>query len=244
LRYRLARRVNFRRTLLAAVDAFNEGTPTSIAKAHRLVQRCDAARQFTTLDEIVWGGIISSLSDSLFYEYAPALLKFRTLITKGSNEVHRAYLNYDFRDDFTQVEQDWYARLREMLDFFDDFPFRDVKVSIAEYKRRTLEIERLASQSPPQARLGDEMIYHFILREVTEITTTIGLSPPLLARGRIVPVGEHSAMPPQTDDWLEGQPNPRESLKWARKALRSIVEDGWMLITWQVTRHHYNLSLH
>jgi hypothetical protein len=244
----LARRVNFRRTLLAAVDAVLEGAPSSLEKAHRLVDRWYAARQFTNLDEIVWGHMISSLTDSLFYESPPMLREYRSLLAKGSANVHRAYLNFDFRDQFDQVEQAWYAELWEMLDFFEGFPFEDAELSRADYERRKLRIIQLALQSPPPARLGDEMVYHFIMREVTEITTSIGLSPRLMAQGRMVPVGRYSAMPsampPQTDDWLEGEPDPSEGLEWARKALRSIVEQGWMLITWQVTRNHYNLSLH
>jgi hypothetical protein len=240
----LARRVNFRRTLLAAIDAFLEGTPTSLEQAHRLVERCRAACQFTTLDEVVWGGMISSLTDSLYYESLPILREFRSLLAKGSTNVHRAYLNYDFRDQFTQIEHDWYAQLWDMLDFFDPFPFGSATEAINEYKRRQFVIESLALQSPPPSRLGDEMIYHFILREVTEVTTRVTLGLGLLARGRLIPGGVYSVIPPQTDDWLECEPDPRESLAWARKALRSIVEEGWMLITWQVTRHHYNLSLH
>jgi hypothetical protein len=90
------------------------------------------------------------------------------------------------------------------------------------------------------------MIYHFVMREVTEITTTIYLRPFLLEQGRMIPDIEYSAFSPQprTRNWLDQAPDPKESLTWARKALRSIVEEGWMLITWQVTRHHYNLSLH
>jgi hypothetical protein len=242
----LARRVNFRRTLLAAVDAFLEGTPTSIERAQRLVERCYTARRFTTLDEIVWGGIISELSDSVFYEHLPTLRKHRVTLASGSNEIHRAYLNFDFRDWFTQVEQDWYAQLWEMLDFFDAFPFTNPTEAIAEYEQRSSAIEDLTLQSPPPGRLGDEMIYHFVMREVTEITTNICLRPILLEQGHMIPDVEYSAFSPQprTPNWLDQAPDPKESLVWARKALRSIVEDGWMLITWQVTRHHYNLSLH
>jgi hypothetical protein len=165
-------------------------------------------------------------------------------LAKGSTDVHRAYLNFDFRDQFDQVEQVCYAELWNMLDFFQGFPFDDAELARADYERRKLRIIQLALQSPPPASLGDEMIYHFIMREVTEITTSIGLSSALLARKSMIPVGRYSAMPPQTDDWLDEKPDPRESLERARKALRSIEEQDWMLITWQVTRHHYNLSLH
>jgi hypothetical protein len=185
----LARRVNFRRTLLAAVDAFIEGTPTSIEKGLRLVGRCYAARQFTTLDEVVWGGIISTLSDSIYYEHAPTLLEFRSLLAEGSTNIHRAYLNHDFRDEFTQAEQDWYARLWSMLDFFDTFPFTNAAEAIAEYEQRSAAIRDIALQSPPPRRFGDEMIYHFILREVTEIATSVRLGLGVLARGRLIPGG-------------------------------------------------------
>jgi hypothetical protein len=240
----LAHRVSFRRTLLAAVDAFLEGTPTSIEKAHRLVERWRAARQFHTLDEIVWGGVISSLSDSVYYEDVPSLLEFFTLLAEGSTEIHRAYLNFNFRNQFDQVEQVWYAELWDMLDFFQGFPFDDAELARADYERRKLQITHYALQSPPPARLGDEMIYHFIMREVTEITTNIDLSPAFIVPARMIPDGYYSVFPPRRPQLLDREPDPRESLEWSRKALRSIGEESWMLITWQVTRHHYNLSLH
>jgi len=240
-------RVNFRRTLLAAVDAFLEGTPASIEHAKRLLERCRAARQFTILDAIVWGHMISSLSDSLYYKHVPTLQEFYTLLTEGSTEVHRAYLNFDFRDQFDHVEQVWYAELWDMLDFFQGFPFDDAELARADYERRKLRITQYALHSPPPALLGDEMIYHFIMREVTEITTNIALSPAFIVPARMIPGGAYSSFPPRPRipyHRLDVEPDPRESLEWARKALRSIVEDGWILITWQVTRHHYNLSLH
>jgi hypothetical protein len=243
----LARRVNFRRTLLAAVDAFLEDAPGSIEKGLRLVERCYAARQFTTLDEVVWGGIISELTDSVFYEHLPTLRKYRVMLAYGSREIHRAYLNFDFRDQFDQVEQVWYAELWDMLDFFQGFPFDDAELARADHERRKLRITHYALHSPPPARLGDEMIYHFIMREVAEITTNLALSPAFIVPARMIPSGTYSSFPPQPRiprHQLDDEPDLGESLVWARKALRSIVEEGWMLITWQVTRHHYNLSLH
>ena len=57
----------------------------------------------------------SSLSDAQYYERVPTLQEFCPLIAEGSTEVHRAYLNFEFRDQFDQVE------LWGMAEFFQGF---------------------------------------------------------------------------------------------------------------------------
>src|SRR5258708_38678974 len=119
---RLTRQLNIRRTLLAAVDHFLEGSPGSLTKAHRLVASCYAARQFVTLDEIVWGGVIMALTDAEYYSHVPRLQQYRTLLSEGSAEIHRAYLNFDFGSDFTPQERASLNRLDYLLDFLGGCP--------------------------------------------------------------------------------------------------------------------------
>jgi hypothetical protein len=101
----------------------------------------------------------------------------------------------------------------------------------------------VAAQSPTPERWGDENVYHLVLREVTAIATNIviGRSHPALQRRLFA----ESPLTMCRQLTFEGPdfPDVRESLAWARHALRSLVAESWLLILWQVTARHYTLSL-
>ena len=67
----MPKKIMYRRELLRAVDAFLEGTPSSLAQAHRIIQHCNAAiceeEARETLNDIIWGFTITALTDSVFY---------------------------------------------------------------------------------------------------------------------------------------------------------------------------------
>jgi hypothetical protein len=240
----LARPLNIRRTLLAAVDGFIEASPASLAKAHRLIARCKNACRGFTLDGVVWGGCISALTDSDFYTHLPRLREYRSLLAAGSHEIYRTYLNFDFAWVFTPEERAWLGTLNDMLDFLVGFPFSDRDAALQEYERRVEEIKQSMLQSPPPERLEDETIYHLILREVSTILISVDLPYSLLRARHLVPRVPYSSFPPQPDEGRDDTPDISGDLDWARRALRSIVEQGWLLLTWQVTPEHYHLSLH
>jgi hypothetical protein len=240
----LARPLNIRRTLLAAVDAFIEASPASLTKAHRLIARCDTACRAFTLDHVVWSGFISWLTDSLFYEDLSTLREYRSLLAAGSDEIYRTYLNYDFAWVFTPEERAWLGQLNDMLDFLGGFPFPDRNAALQEYEQRVEEIKQSMLQSPPPERLEDETIYRLILREVSTILLTINLRYSLLRSTHLVPRVPYASYPPQPDEGRDDIPDISGDLDWARRALRSIVEQGWLLVTWQLTTTHYHVSLH
>ena len=240
----MARPLNIRHTLLVAVNDFIEGSPASLAKAHRLVARCYAVRRFVTLDEVVWGGIIMALTDSDFYTHLPTLHEYRSILSTGSSEIHRAYLNHDFHRVFMPEERAWLGQLNDMLDFLGGFPFCDRDAALQDYERRVEEIKQSMLLSPSPARLEDEMIHHLILREVSTILVNVDLRYSLLRSTHLVPRVPYSSFPPQPDEGRDDSPDISGDLNWARRALRSIVEQGWLLLTWQVTPEHYHLSLH
>jgi hypothetical protein len=243
-RWRVTRPFNIRRALLRAVDAFLEATPAAQANAQRLVSRCKKALQPYTLDDIVWGGIALRLSDPLHAQHLPALQRYHNLLATGSTELHRAYLNEDFRPDFTPLEREWYARLSEMLDFIDHLPFDHSEADTADYLRRAQEIAQLAAQSSAPAHLGEEVIYHLVLREVTAIATHVFIGHHHPAYGGRLLAESPYCMFSQPKGYGPEDPDVRESLAWARHALRSIAAASWLLIIWQVTPQNYNLSLH
>lgn len=240
----MARSLNIRHALLAAVDGFIEASPASLAKAHRLIARCYNACGSFSIAEIVWGGFIDWLTDSLFYEDPLTLHKYRSLLAAGSHEIYRTYLNYDFALVFTPEERIWLSQLNDMLDFLGGFPFSDMDAALLEYKRRVEEIKQSMQQSPTPERLEDETIYHLILRDASTILINVNLRYSLLRSTHLVPRIPYNSYPPQPDEGHDDMPDITGDLDWARRALRSIVEQGWLLLTWQVTPKHYHLSLH
>jgi hypothetical protein len=157
--FRLARPLNVRRTLLAAVDAFLEASPSSLSKARQLLARCDKASRPFTVGDIVWGYFIPHLKDSLFCEDPDFLRDLRTVLAAGSPEIHRTYLNCDFARALTADERTWLTTVSDMLDFLGGFPFAENEAALHEYTRRTEAIAQAMRLSPPPKRLEDETIY-------------------------------------------------------------------------------------
>jgi hypothetical protein len=236
--------LNFRRTLLAAVENFLEASPTSLAKAHRLVARAYRARRSFTLDDIAWGGVISALTDSVFYDDSKTLRDYHSMLRGSSSEIHRTYLNHDFGRALTAEERFWLTELNDMLGFLSGFPFPDHDAALLEYDQRADIIKQAMLISPPPDRPEDETIYHLILRESSMIVTHVHLKYSLLRSTYLVPSHPYSSYPPQPKDGRDNTPDVSADLDWARRALRSIVEQGWLLITWQITPEHYRISIH
>jgi hypothetical protein len=240
----LAQPLNIRRTLLTAVDSFLEASPASLTKAHRLIARCEDACPFFTLNDVVWGGFVRELTDSLFYESAPWLSEFRSLLVAGSHEIYRTYLNYNFDGKFTQAERTWISALHEMLDFLSGYPFPDRDQAISRYENLVAKIKQAMLQSPSPERLEEETIYHLILREASAILISVDRRFSALRSTHLVPNGPYTSYGPQPRKGRDTEPDISGDLDWTRRALNSIVEQGWLLLTWQVTPEHYRLSLH
>src|SRR5690349_5032087 len=94
----MARRTDYRRALLRAVNGFLEGSPDSIARAHRVIKRCHQRLldRLLTMDEVIWGPLADWLTDSLFYEDRDYLTDLRALLSGESRRTQRIYVSYDF----------------------------------------------------------------------------------------------------------------------------------------------------
>ncbi len=244
----MPRPFNYRRALLAAVEAFLQRTPESLEKAHRQVRRLRKAREFTTLDTLVWAATISELTDSIFYEEDSYLTELRATLLNGSPEIHRGYFNRDYREDgFTPLQNDWYERLRHLGDFLASFPFADIdaEAAITDYEQQVSAIERLTIQTPAPQHIGQEPLQHFILREVTAALTTIDLRHSLLNVGWLIPNAPYKVFPPA---WarrdFDRLPNLKEEVAWANRMLLALAGEGWCTVTWQVLPAQYLVSLH
>lgn len=230
--------------MLAAVDAFLAASPSSLNKAHQLVARCGKASLPFTVGDIVWGYFIPHLKDSLFFEDPDFLRDLHTVLAAGSPEIHRTYLNYDFAWVLTADERAWLTTVSEMLDFLAGFPFAEDEAALHEYTRRAEAIAQAMRLSPPPQRLEDETIYHLILREVSVILTTVDLRHSLLYFTHLVPETPYASYVRLPRSGRDRTPDISADIDWARRALRSLQEQGWLLLTWQITPTHYHLSLH
>lgn len=249
--------LDYRRRLLRIVDAFSDPTDTAHAHALRLIDRLkhDRRRGLQSIDDLVWGTLISELSDSLFFNDPDFLHTTRETLLHGSPELHRAYLNYDFRPDFTDVEREWHTQLTELATWLLTRPFPltphgplprdDETTSQAEYERRAHAIRELSDRTPPPAYVGEEALYHYILRTASTALTSI--NPWGSSRlGRLVMDGQYTEYhwDPENPAASRYPPDADISIEWAERALRAVTLQGWVWFTWQITRDAYLVSLH
>lgn len=106
--------IKYRRRLLTIIELLLEGTPEARARAMRLRDRLYLTHRRHTINDVVWGGYVSELTDSVFFDDTDYPKATRKMLRHGSTEVHRAYLNYDFRPDFSDVEQVWLGNLLDL----------------------------------------------------------------------------------------------------------------------------------
>jgi hypothetical protein len=235
----------FRRILLATVEAFLHGTPEARKRAQRLVRRLDKARDFDTLDGLVWGGHISELSDSLFYEDLDYLKEVRATLRHGSAEIHRAYLRYDARPDCTTEEQQWYAQLWRLLAFLERLPAEDVAGAEQDYDQQVSDIHATMAKTPAPADPGAETLPHWLLREVTAVLTMVDVRHSLVDIGWMIPMAPyHSYVVRNKTNLFAELPDIRQQVAWARRVLRALAGEEWTFLTWQVTPTSYSLSAH
>jgi hypothetical protein len=234
----------FRCTLFATVEAFQENTPASLVKARRLMRRLGKASGFGTLDGLIWDGYISELSDSLFYKDAEYLAELRATLQHSSVEIHRAYLNYDFRPECMPEEQQWFTQLWTLLEFLERLPADDVAAAEEEYERQVNTIYQTVATIPAPADPGAETIFHFLLREVTAVLTTVDVRHSLVDIGWMIPVVPYTSYCDRKTNIFEEQPAIGQQVAWARRVLRALAGEEWTFLTWQVTATHYFVSAH
>lgn len=251
--------LDYRRRLLNVVNAYLDPADASHGRADRLIARLyhdHFSRNSQTVNDLVWGGFVQALTDSEFSENAEYLRQTRETLAHGSPEIHRAYLSYDFRPDFTYIERDWHMRLGELGAWLQTQPFPwlqggplpandESAATQSKYETRAQAITELSAHSPPPAHLGEEKLYHFIMRSASAVLT--GINPWYSMR-----CGYLAAAAPLTEyHWNPADPNDRykpidagPSVDWAVRALRAIALQEWIWMTWQIAAGAYLVSLH
>ncbi len=148
--------LNYRCRLLTIVNAFLDPADPTHARAQRLADRLyhDSNRLVQTIDYVVWNGLVSQLTDCVFYGSPAYLQETRNTLTNGSPELHRAYLRYDFRDQISEAEREWHTQSHDLARWLLAFPFSDREGGIAEYARRNETIKQFAARSTAPRTLG------------------------------------------------------------------------------------------
>jgi hypothetical protein len=245
--------LDLRRTLLATVDAFLEGTPASILHAHDLVHQCSLARRIISLDELIWGGTLAELTDSLYYQNTDYLAQTRQLLLEGSPQIHRAYVNCDYRADFTLVERGWYARLEDLLEHLAAIPLTDFRLGLMQATNGKCErllagIHEAEALSPPPLYPGEEMLHTRVLREATALLDVRVLVLPRdvpEVGARLVPAPEYTAYDGDVRrPSAGGYTDATCGIDAARRMLRAVAGQGYLVVTYCCVPDQYVLSLH
>lgn len=209
-----------------------------------------------TLDWIVWERFFSKLTDSVFYEDEEFLREtWEMLLGHSSQNIASQVFSEDLRSCFTTDEAEWYDQLVAMVDFILTIPFAKLHEATyqawlnvetratmraqipeviqaekleEEYQERKALIKSIYARCPSPNNIGDEKIYHLVLREVTSLLLEIEvgkmaayLGYPIL-KGFLLETDGATSFPPKRVDITEG-------LLWATRMLNAISEKGGIL---------------
>jgi len=213
----------------------------------------------STLDRIIWNFYVLALTDSEFYESEEFLQETREILRgQSSQNIARTVISEDFRPSFTADEAEWHAHLLSMVDFLLAIPYakiheatfgawqgRDTWATMrtiipealqadeaeAEYQRRKALIEALFARSPSPQQMGDEKIYHVVLREVTTLITSIRVGMAAVVCGYPVLAPPYSG----TTSSESGLLNMSERLEWIKRALEALEGKDALLMSWRLS---------
>src|SRR5450432_1850294 len=134
----------YRKQVLRAVEAFLQGTPTSIAQGQQIIEQCHSALQTdsqrATLDGLIWDSYVYPLTDSVYFMSQKYLHAIRQILLgfPSSKERGKIFITRDFRSYLTADETEWYAQLLDMLAFIQSIPFAQVAEATAEARQRKI----------------------------------------------------------------------------------------------------------
>ncbi len=207
-----------------------------------------------TVDRIIWNPFVVRLTDSVFYENEVYLREAREILRGQSlQNLARTGISDDFLPYFTGEETEWYVQLLNMVDFLMTIPFAQIhkatfqdwqkrdtwatmrqvipeaiqaEVIEEEYQRKKALIEAVSARTPPLVNIGDEKIYHLVLREVTALVTGISVGGPAVYYGYPVPSAPYSGY----------SLDMSESVRWSKRALEVLSGNGGLFISWRLSK--------
>jgi hypothetical protein len=217
--------INYRHMLLRALEAFKEGTPSSIEKGRQIAQKCASSIDNSTLSGLIWGQMATSLTDSIFYTNDDFLARTHAIVS-GSVAGHEVtLLNLDFlSDEITNADKQLYGILFEAATFLNNIKEYEPQTAIDRFKQFCVDISRLQIDLPVPFRLEDELVYRFILREIADITLSIDIVR-YVNSGILTPLPPYSIMHSSiTSPWV---PHILEQMK---ERLAALEGKGWLYL--------------
>lgn len=232
---------DYRRHLLRAVRGFLQATAASRARAHRIVAACPRTKSYT-IEDMVWGAILSELQDSVFYESPAYLEELQRFLEGGSGLIKRGYISYDLRPQMMPQEQAWYQELDKLLDFLGHFPFADVEEAKVEYDRGREVSGALLANLAESSQGSGESLYRLVLHEVSAVALNIDIRKSVVLSKRLTPSPDYLSVYPYSR--LPLYPDATPSVQWARRALQAIAGQDWLYVSWQIKQQELCFALH
>lgn len=205
--------------------------------------------RYLSIDQIVWSFFFSALTDSVFYEDGRFLQETRKeLLGQTPHGIsNAAVFHEDYRPSFTAEETEWYTQLQNMLAFLADTPFARIHAATAqarqakeswkvmldyipevvlaakleeEYQQIKTLINKAAAKRLSPRHIGDETIYHLVLREITELLTALRLDKPAVYFGYPVFDGSYTSYRPYIPR-RDTSPSPHDVVDMTQKVARA-----------------------
>jgi len=209
-----------------------------------------------TLNGLIWRELTHPLTDSVYFTSQEYLLEVRKALQGFPSKVRQQiFIKQDLRPYMTADEAEWYAQLLDLFNFVQNLPFAEVAKATAEarqqnisgltilatfpetiairdaheeYQRRIATFETLVTSIPHPDQPGEETIYRFILREVSDLVTNLDIRASAIYQGYPTPLYYS----------LEGDnadpPDLSEPLTAARRRLDSLSGVGNLYFSWQL----------
>lgn len=207
-----------------------------------------------TLDRMIWRSFVAPLTDSVYYESEEYLREVREIL-RGQSLQNLATIGIgdDFRPSFTAEEAEWYVQLVRMVDFLTAIPFAQIHAATfqawqdretwtttrkiipealqaeeieKQYQQRKALIEAIAARNPPPENMGEEKIYHFVLREITALITGMNVGGPAVYHGYPIPCVPYSG----------SSVDMSESILWSKRALEALSGNGGLLLSCRLSK--------
>lgn len=150
----------YRKSLLDAVEAFLQGTSSSIVRGQKVIEQClsglRADEQEFTLNGLIWRSVAHPLIDSVYFTSQEYLLEIRQLLQGlPSKAQKKLFIAQDFRSYLTEDEAEWYAYLLNTRGFIQSVPFAQIATATMDARQHNIAGSRILEDVPEAMSIMD-----------------------------------------------------------------------------------------
>lgn len=223
----MTRRLNYRKAVLSAVDAFLQGDPEHVATGKALLKTCERTLIPWSVNSLLWGELLGTLSDSIYYRDPSYLRTIRTSLRHGDSVWHRIYVLHDFQKELSANEDRWHQALIALYDYVRQFPFGN-ESAITDYTSQRAAVLEWQATSPSPTQIGDEMLHHLMMHEVSSTLCAINAWASSIRYGYLVADTPYVAL---TDD--DAPPNVSHFVLSTGYTLQALTGNRQAYIHWR-----------